>query len=313
MTIFFYILKDFLKYVIGIVILCVFLFILGDFIQRTTKYFAQYQPTTQEMLQMYMYQLPSQLIQILPIAALMGSVICMILMSRTNEITAMRAAGMGPLKVGLPILIGGAAISVIAFCLGEFVLPKSASRLHYVKEVLIEGSKEHGTTGESRWFRDRNRLFTFQEYDRINRILRSPKVIETGMNNRPVTAIHADSAYYESSLGVWEMRNVRRVHFTPSGTILNISKAPDQLIEIPVEPDKLQKDRRKPNELSLFELTDLVNRGRESGASITALNVERHLKFAFYFSSFFWSSFSLICLAFSTVSLGSVSAPFFIF
>ncbi len=285
MTIFLYILRDFFKYVLGIVALCLFLFILGDFIHKTTRYFQVHQPSTDHMIQFYIYQMPSQLIQILPISGLLASVISMILMSRTNEITAMRAAGMGPLQVGMPIVAGGLILSFAAFFLGEIVVPRSAARMHYVKEVLIERSNKGEAAGGTRWFRDQNRLVTFSEYDYLSQTIFAPKIIETGTNNRPTNILHASSAHYEPRLGVWEMHDVRRIEFNPLGTIQAVTKLEDQLIEIPIEPEKLQRERRKPNELSLLELRDIVSRGRQSGADVTSIDVERHLKFAFYFAS----------------------------
>jgi lipopolysaccharide export system permease protein len=93
MRLFWYIFKDYLKYVIGTLVLCMFLFVLFDFIHKTTKYFAQYKPSSDLIFQMYLYQLPMHISQALPIASLLASVITMVLLSRTNEITAMRAAG----------------------------------------------------------------------------------------------------------------------------------------------------------------------------------------------------------------------------
>src|SRR5687768_5256436 len=103
MRLFFYILREYVKYVIGTIALTIFLFILFDFIHKTTKYFSEYEPTTENIIKFYAYQIPAQLVQALPIAALLASVISMILLSRTNEITAMRAAGMGPWRIAAPL------------------------------------------------------------------------------------------------------------------------------------------------------------------------------------------------------------------
>src|SRR5690606_10037216 len=112
LKLFFYVLREFLKYVFATVLLTVFLFILFDLIHRTTKYMAVYNPKPGHMFLYYVFQVPNLLSQALPIAALLASVIAMVLLSRTNEITAMRAAGLGPVRIGLPILAGGALLSL---------------------------------------------------------------------------------------------------------------------------------------------------------------------------------------------------------
>ena len=58
------------------------------------------------LLPSYIFQI-LLLVQSIPIASLLASVITMVLLSRTNEVTAMRAVGMGPLRVGMPVALGG--------------------------------------------------------------------------------------------------------------------------------------------------------------------------------------------------------------
>ena len=69
MTLFWYILKDYLKYVIGTIVLTVFLFVLFDFINKATKDFADYHPSTATIFRFYAVQVPGQVVQALPIAA----------------------------------------------------------------------------------------------------------------------------------------------------------------------------------------------------------------------------------------------------
>ena len=107
MTLFFYVLKDYFKYVLGTLSLTVFLFMMFDFIHKTTGYIPKYQPSFFLIAKLYFFQIPSLLVQSIPIASLLASVITMVLLSRTNEVTAMRAVGMGPLRVGMPVALGG--------------------------------------------------------------------------------------------------------------------------------------------------------------------------------------------------------------
>ena len=165
MKLFRYILKDFFKYVLGTCALCMFLFVLFDFIHKTTRYFQKYNPSTENIVLLYIYQIPHLLVQAIPIASLLGSVTCMVLMSRTNEITAMRAAGMGPVRVGLPVAIGGLILSALSILLGEFIAPKSMKQMRYVEEVVIEGSRENQMEQGAHWAREENFLFSFEEFN----------------------------------------------------------------------------------------------------------------------------------------------------
>ena len=133
MILFGYVLKDFLKFVFGTLILCVFLFLLFDFIHKTTRYIPRYNPETKHLIQYYIFMIPNLIQQALPIASLLSGVICMVLLSRSNEITAMRAAGMGPLRIGAPIAFGGLLLS-----LGSFLLENSYCLLRRKKFTTLK-------------------------------------------------------------------------------------------------------------------------------------------------------------------------------
>ena len=115
-----------------------FLFILFDSRHKTTGYFLKHKPATTDIILLYMYLAPSIAVQVLPIASLLASVIAMILLSRSNEITAMRAAGLGPLGIGVPIAIGAIFVSFLSSRLGEYVVPVTAGMMRYVEDVVIE-------------------------------------------------------------------------------------------------------------------------------------------------------------------------------
>ena len=153
MTLFFYIIRDYLKYVFGTILLTVFLFILFDLIHKSSKDFAEYSPSALMILRFYLYQVPAQVVQALPIAALLSSVITMIFLSRTNEITAMRAAGMSAWQIGRGLAYGGLGLSLIALVVGELWLPRLAQRVHYIQEVEMRGIRDDQIASTVKWIR----------------------------------------------------------------------------------------------------------------------------------------------------------------
>lgn len=285
MLIFRYILKDFIKYAAGTIFLCVFLFVMFDFIHKTTKYFAIYNPSAENIAKFYLYQIPLQLPMALPIASLLASVITMVLLSRTNEITAMRASGMGPYQVAMPIAVGGVILCGLSFILGEYIIPRTSEKMHYVQQVLIEGEEDEQMAG-SRWLREKEKLYTFREYEPLSMTILNLLVIETGMNFRPKSTIEAETAIYNAHDNIWDLNNVRLIEFDPTGVMADFQVDRKMQISLPFEPKKLRKDRRKPNELSLVELYDAVSKGKQSGADISQMNVEMHMKFALHFAAF---------------------------
>jgi lipopolysaccharide export system permease protein len=286
MRLFLYIFKDFIKYVIGTLVLCMFLFVLFDFIHKTTKYFAQYKPSTDLIVQMYLYQLPTHISQALPIASLLASVITMVLLSRTNEITAMRAAGMGPFKIGLPLAVGGIFLSVLAYLVNEKVIPKTAHKLHYVQDVLIEGGQAAEVASHTRWQRRGNLLVSFKDYDIPSQRILGLNIVDVKSSFQPDRIIEAVSAKYSPEADVWDADDILITYFADNGAIDFSERRKSMTLHLTVDPKKLMRDRRTPEEMSVSELRDVISRGEKSGSDTLAYQVDLQVKLAYPLAAF---------------------------
>lgn len=286
MILFFYVLKDFFKYVIGTLLLVVFLFLLFDFIHKTTRYIPRYNPETKLLIKYYLYSLPALMAQALPIASLLGSVVSMVLLSRTNEITAMRAAGMGPFRLGMPIIVGGFFLTLVSIFIGEYVLPRASQRMHFIQDVQIERGSETQITEGARWVKSQATLYNFRDYDPITNVMTGVRVIETGENFRPKRSLEARLATYRADVADWLLEDVKILYFWPKGTLSYSEKKEVMPVKIPVEPQKLKKERRIPAELSSSELVDAIRKGSDSGMDVLGYRVDFHMKIAQHFAAF---------------------------
>jgi LPS export ABC transporter permease LptF/LPS export ABC transporter permease LptG len=75
------------------------------------------------VLHYFAFQAPFTVHLIMPVAVLMAVLITFGVMGRRNEITAMKAGGVSVYRASLPALGLGYGISLLMFCLSEFVLP----------------------------------------------------------------------------------------------------------------------------------------------------------------------------------------------
>lgn len=288
-----YVLRDFIKYVIGTLVLCTFLFILFDFIHRSTKYFAEHKAETRYIVEFYLTQIPQQMIQVLPIASLLSGMVVMVLLSRTNEITAMRACGMGPFRIAAPVISGGLLLSVAAFFFGEFVAPYASARMHYVQDVLIEGSKADEARTNASWRRIDNSLFHFSNYDPTAKILHGVTITSLDSRHRTSRIDFIRKAQFNEDNGKWNAENIVTRSFTDDGHLGSLTKKDKLEMLLPFEVEKLVKERRKTEELSLAEMKTDVKRGRRAGLDVATLYLDMHAKFAFYFASLFVSILGL--------------------
>ena len=293
MKLFFYILKDYFKYVFAVIFLCTFLFVLFDFIHKTTRYFAEYNPPFHLIVKMYLLMLPVNMTQAVPIASLLGSVITMVLLSRTNEITAMRAVGMSPLQLAAPLAAGGFTLSVISFLMGEFVLPVAAQNLHLIKDVMIEKESMSDIAQGVQWVRKDNMIVNFREFDIETSKIFDIKMIEVRPNFKPLRVVEAAQAKFVGSTGDWDLQSPKVTFFNQNSTIERLEFPINMMVKLPFDPSRIKRDRRETNELSAKELKDNIKRGEKTGMNTAAYKVDFHLKYSYPLAAFVVSMIGL--------------------
>jgi LPS export ABC transporter permease LptG len=285
LILFSYVIKEYFRYVVGTVVLCVFLFVLFDFMHKTTRDFAEFQPSGLAIARFYVFQIPFQIVQALPIASLLASVIAMALLSRGNEVTVMRAVGMGPLAIGLPLLAGGALLSTVSFLAGEYLIPATAGRMHYVHDILIKGESDDAIGKGARWIRDKNRFVNFREFDAKAGSLVDLKILEVDPKFRAEKVTKAKLAVYSMAQGNWKLTDVSIAEFAADGMLISEREIDTALAFLPVEPNKLKKERRRPDEMAISELNELIERGELSGKDVLNEKIALYTKWAYPFAA----------------------------
>lgn len=293
MRLFFYVLRDYVKYSLVTLSLCLFLFVLFDFIHKTTNYFSLYKPSLQLIVQLYLYQLPMFFIQAAPIASLLASVVTMIMLSRSNEISAMRAVGLGPLGIVKPLAIGGMVLSLVSLCVSEWVLPKTASKLRQVQEVKIEGKSDSSRNSSSHWQKNGNKILSFREIDLSSSKIIGVEIIELNPEFRPFRIYQAERGTVDSEKGQIIFDQVKEVQLGNNGRIVSAKSFEKISLEFSLSTDRLIKDRRQPEELSSRELKRSIQRRESNGLDTLSYKVEYYSKFSFAFAAFFVSFIGL--------------------
>lgn len=293
MHLFLYVIKDYFRYVLVTLTLIVSLFTLFDFIHKSTSFFSKYDPSWALVAQSYLYQTPFQLFQALPITALISGVIVMVLMSRSGEVTAMRAAGMSPRQIMLPLAIGGLLLSVVSLLLGEVVTPRAARKMRYIKEVLIRGEQAQELNRESHWIRVGDTTFNFAEFSPQSRVFKDVHLIRLGETFQAVEHIHARSARPLDANNTWELSDVRIISMGASQGVKNFASQSTMLLTLQIDSSQLIVERRTPFEMSLGELSTAIRSGISSGVDVLDYQISWHLKLAFHFAALLLSLLAL--------------------
>jgi lipopolysaccharide export system permease protein len=101
-----------------------------------------------DIVEYYVVTLPELLVeQVLPVSLLLALLYATTNHSRHNELTAMRAAGIGLWRLAAPYFVVGAVFGVAVFLIGEFWLPSADDRAKFILErrQMEPGQRQEAT------------------------------------------------------------------------------------------------------------------------------------------------------------------------
>lgn len=132
-----YIIRQFKNNLLFILLAIWLVFLLVHLIDHLADYMDKHAPLF-SVVKFYLFHSPFVLILTLPIAMLLATLFSIGQLSRRNELTAMKSAGMSLYRILLPVLFLGLAISFLSMIIGGAILPYANEKKLEVKRVEIE-------------------------------------------------------------------------------------------------------------------------------------------------------------------------------
>lgn len=216
--------------------------------------------TAPDIAEYYVVKAPEFLAIVLPVALLLGLLYALTQHARHNEITAMRAAGVGLWRLARPYLAVGILASLGLFYLNEQFAPDADHRAELIKARRAPG-------GESKFNRHivknlgfvnarDQRNWTIKEFNTETLEMTSPVVIWAQPDGLPVW-FYASHAIYTN--GGWTFFNAREYRGDP-GT--NAAPVPTLQEAVLPRPDFTETPEEIRSEVAISSRLTVKNRHR---------------------------------------------------
>ncbi len=158
--------------------------------------------------------MPAGLYVLMPLVAMLGTLLGVGQLAAQSELTAMRAAGYSNLRIGRSALLAGLLLGALAVLLGESIGPVGQQAAERVKSHA-RGGAEAGVSSKPVWLRDGNDIFL------IGRLLAEDRFadaeiyrLDDAQNLHAVLSV--EGARYVQ--GIWLLRGVTETTFEPERT-----------------------------------------------------------------------------------------------
>ncbi|HUP66312.1 MAG TPA: LPS export ABC transporter permease LptG [Thermoanaerobaculia bacterium] len=234
---------------------------------------------------------------VLPISVLVATLITFGVLSKNNEVTAIKANGISLYRIALPVLAVAVLLSIFSYFLLDFVLPYSNSRAAELKSV-IEGDETPSTfsSEQRQWVFGRGRyLFNFLRYDKRTKTLSRVQIFEFHPSEfKLARRVVADEARWDGTGWVFVGGWVRS--FGDDGGSSYTPIVQPVRLHYPERPSYFEVEAKTPGEMTWGELRRYIGNLKRLGYSPDELTVQLWRKTSWPFISVIMA---LIALPFS--------------
>lgn len=293
-----YLLRRFLAILLLAMVAFIAIFVVVDLVENIDKFIDAGLNRTQ-ILNYYLLNIPFFISIGLPMSMLIASIFSIGILSRDNEIAAMKSSGISLYRISAPLLILGILVSIGSFYFDDQVTVHTNRQLEEYKERYIRGRPpQRKFQRQDLFIQDsptRNLIIDTFNGNRLSGRQVTIQYLESG---RIQKRIDGNRIFWDDSLETWKIVDYVSRKFPDSATEQVLASSPGTLmVDLKVRPDELMKEAIDPAQMDFRELKHFIARLESLGISPRKWRVNLHYKLAFAFTNFVVVLFGLPLVA----------------
>ena len=215
-------------------------------------------------LSVFAWSLPADIVLVIPMALLLGTLLAVQRLSGESELTAMKAAGITFARIVAPLLAVGIVMSFVTYYLQEKLVPYASDQLTEIENSVINhvSAFNRDLTVSAPLPGGGRQVTIATAYEPNSRALLHVTLIQYDNHNDPRQIVFADRA--EFTADKWTLANSSVYRFNPDGTTQAEPSVPVQQVEIGQKPTDLMKrmSNDDPENMSRAEIAEVVRSGQ---------------------------------------------------
>jgi len=278
--------REFLTFFVYGLALATVVVIVGDLMVTLDRYIKQ-KPPVWYIVEHFLYRTPPFVYQGLHIVVLMSTILLFLNLSRSNELTALKASGVSLYRVSLPVFGLAAAVTLAAISFQELVLPVLNQKGTEVDEAKIKRrTLPHLQKRAQIWYRGRespdgaSRIYHFELLDPANRQMSGVSILELDADFGLRRRWDAKEMQWQESDERWLLRDGMLRQFQ-RGEADRIQPFRRVAVELPERLADFAQVRRAPDVMNYVELSAYISRLQEGGHQVGKYLVDLYAKLSY--------------------------------
>jgi len=243
------------------------------------------------LVQYYLTSLPLILVQTLPFAFLIATLLTFTNFNSHNEIIVLRSSGLNFWRIVKPAISMAIVVSSIIFLLNERLVPKADADIKKIKaeNLIMESDKKNkkkSLVQNLTFYGLKNRLYFIDTFDPNSYEMNGVTIIEFDNKQNIKEKVVALNGKWTGI--AWKFFKCHVTTFSEIEDVpTKIKIYNEKLLDIDEKPEDFLKQRLNVNAMNIQQLADYIMRFSNSGAkrAINNLRVDLHWKIASPFNN----------------------------
>jgi lipopolysaccharide export system permease protein len=276
-----YIIVEFAKIISICIGVFVALYLVVDFFERIDDFIEAQLPLSLAV-HFFLLKLPLIIQQGIPMGVLMGTLITLGLMARSNELLALKAGGVSPVLVVGPILVFAFTLSAVDFAFSEYLVPLTSTRTNYIWNVKVRNRPVPSSFSQEKiWYKSGQVLYNIRVLHPTHQLLEGVTIYMFDGDFHLSKRLDAKRGQWDGE--AWVFSDGILIQRMADGNF-SAKEFQRRRLELEERPQDFQHLEKAPEEMTIGELGRYVARIKSEGYDATRYRVDFHAKISFPFT-----------------------------
>ncbi len=282
-----YVLRAFLFYFVVCLTSFVMLAEIITLFDLLTDIFRYHSPWS-TVISYFVFVAPQLIYLSAPLAVLVGALVSFALLTKDNEITAMKACGVSLYRVSVPVFVAAVMISAGLFTFDHFYLPDANRKQDALRNQIKGRAPQTYLRPDRPWILGHDsqgkysRIYHYNYFDQANNLMAGLTVFELDPRTFQMRRrIAAERAHWDNNLNCWVLEQGWVRDFKGPDLAHWSTFTVKDFPELEEKPSYFKKDLKQSQQMNYIELRHYIADLQQSGFDVVPLLMQLHKKFAF--------------------------------
>lgn len=231
----------------------------------------------------FRYHIPFLFYQLSPLAALVATLVTIGVLTKNNEIVAIKASGMSLYRLAFPLVAGSALLAGGLLLLDNSFLPYANQRQDELRNVIKDKPPQTYLRPNRNWiFGENNKVYNYEVFDPDAESFGGLNVFEIDSRTFALKRrIHAERAAWSSEKNTWALESGWLRDFDGAQITSYVPFEKMSLAELSEPPSYFNREVRQYYQMDWWQLAEYIRELRQAGFDVARLTVQLQKKLAF--------------------------------